>query len=207
MGRRLPEKTYRFYAKDDILAIKGRKVKSEYIDFILDKCPVGLILFDRRNISFSNKKANGFLGRFELPIEITKINGRIFDAIQRGRLGELFPGEISLTRKFDGSPSNWIFRIYICEKPDPLVYLVIIEETISNKLNINELRQKFGLTRRETDILKRVLDGLRNIEIAEELEIAEQTVKDHLSKVYKKIGVDNRTDLMRTLVYSSNNQT
>ena len=63
------------------------------------------------------------------------------------------------------------------------------------------IRQRFRLTRRETDILRRVIDGSKNTEIAEELEISEQTVKDHLSNVYLKTGTENRMALMRNLVY------
>ena len=96
--------------------------------------------------------------------------------------------------------------MYIQEKLSPLVYLLIFEETVSNKLDMNSVRQQFRLTRRETDILRRVLDGSKNTEIAVELEISEQTVKDHLSNIYSKTGTENRMALMRNLVYSSNNQ-
>jgi DNA-binding CsgD family transcriptional regulator len=176
---------------------------NEEIEFILKKLPIGLIIFNRKNIFYTNKKATSFLSRFDLPDEITSIKKRIFEAIDNGSLNELFPGEICLTKKFRGSPSHWIFRIYTYDKPDPIIYLVIIEETISNKLNMDEVRHQFRLSRRENDILRRVLDGLKNIEIAEDLEISEQTVKDHLSNIYKKTGVANRTGLMRTLLYSS----
>jgi DNA-binding CsgD family transcriptional regulator len=177
------------------------------MDFILNKCPVGLIIFDRKtNIVYRNKRAGSILNRFELPPEITAINKRIFEAVDRGRLNDLFPGEIYLTKKFDGSPSNWIFRFYVYEKPDALIYVVIMEETISNKLDMNEIRQKFRLTRRETDIVRRVVDGRRNIEIAEEIDISEQTVKDHLSNIYIKTGAENRIALMRTLMQTSNIQ-
>lgn len=177
---------------------------NEYMDFILDRCPMGLIIFNRKSIFYSNRKANTFLSRFELPAEITTINKRIYDAIDKGQLRELFPGDICFSRKFDNSQNNWIFRIYINENPDPVVYLVIVEETISNKIDMNDIRQQFRLTRRESDILRRVLDGLRNIEIAEELEISEQTVKDHLSNIYRKIGAENRMALMRVLIQTPN---
>jgi DNA-binding CsgD family transcriptional regulator len=177
---------------------------NEYLDFILDKCPMGLVIFNRKSIFYSNRKANTFLSRFELPAEIPSINKRIYDAIDKGQLGELFPGEICFSRKFKGSPSNWIFRMYINDKPNPVVYLVIVEETISNKIDINQIRQQFRLSRRESDVLRRVLDGLRNIEIADELEISEQTIKDHLSSIYKKIGAENRMGLMRVLIQTPN---
>ncbi len=177
----------------------------EAMDFILNKCPIGLLIFDgKANIVYSNRRASSILDRFELPAEISTINKRISDAVGRGKLNELFPGEIYLTKKFDGSSSNWIFRFYVNDKPDALIYVVITEETISNKLDMNEIRQKFRLTRRETDIVRRVIDGRKNSEIAEEVDITEQTVKDHLSNIYMKIGVENRMALMRTLMQTSN---
>lgn len=49
------------------------------------------------------------------------------------------------------------------------------------------------LTRREQEILVYVAHGLRNIEIANELHVAESTVKSHLTSAYVKLGVSNRT--------------
>jgi DNA-binding CsgD family transcriptional regulator len=179
----------------------------EGIEFIINKCPVGLLIFNHKmDMIDHNKKASIFLNSFELPEEIMTVTKRLFDAVARGKLNELFPGEICITKKLDGSTSNWLFRIYIQEKTDPLVYVLIFEETISNKLNMNGIRQEFKLTRRETDILRRVLDGYKNTDIATELEISEQTVKDHLSNLYSKTGTENRMALMRNLVYTLNNQ-
>jgi diguanylate cyclase (GGDEF)-like protein len=69
---------------------------------------------------------------------------------------------------------------------------------------LNELSGRFGLTQRETDVLRHMLKGMKNAVIARRLEIAEQTVKDHLSKIYRKIGVENRFQLMHSLVKTSN---
>ena len=46
---------------------------------------------------------------------------------------------------------------------------------------------------READVLKLVVKGLRNKEIAKMLFITSHTVKAHLSQIYKKLGVTNRT--------------
>lgn len=179
----------------------------EGIEFIINRCPVGIMIFNSKmDIAALNRKASIFLNRFKLPDEITPVIKRIFDAVAGGKTGELFPGEIYIAKKLDGSSSNWIFRLYIQEEPDPRVYLLIFEETISNKLNMNGIRQQFKLTRRETDILRRVLDGYKNTDIAVELEISEQTVKDHLSNLYLKTDTENRMALMRSLVYTLNNQ-
>ena len=54
-----------------------------------------------------------------------------------------------------------------------------------------------GLTDRETAILKALARGLSNDEIAKELWVAQQTVKFHLTNIYRKLGVKNRTEATR----------
>ena len=54
-----------------------------------------------------------------------------------------------------------------------------------------------GLTERELAILRAVARGLSNDEIAKELWVARQTVKFHLSNVYRKLGVRNRAEAVR----------
>jgi len=51
------------------------------------------------------------------------------------------------------------------------------------------------LTRRQRDVLDGVLKGLSNKEIARNLDIAEGTVKIHLSALFSHLGARNRTDL------------
>jgi DNA-binding NarL/FixJ family response regulator len=50
------------------------------------------------------------------------------------------------------------------------------------------------LSVREHEVLRLVASGMRNDEIARELWITEQTVKFHLSNVYRKLEVANRTE-------------
>jgi DNA-binding NarL/FixJ family response regulator len=54
-----------------------------------------------------------------------------------------------------------------------------------------------GLTKREIEILKAVAHGLANQRIAEQLWVTEQTVKFHLTNIFRKLGVDNRTEAAR----------
>ncbi|MER7964943.1 response regulator transcription factor [Streptomyces ardesiacus] len=49
------------------------------------------------------------------------------------------------------------------------------------------------LTRRETEVLALVADGLSNQAVGHRLHLTEGTVKSHLARVYAKLGVDSRT--------------
>ena len=50
-----------------------------------------------------------------------------------------------------------------------------------------------SLTRRELEVLKMLSYGTYNKEIAADLNISERTVKNHVSNIFKKIGVTDRT--------------
>jgi DNA-binding NarL/FixJ family response regulator len=54
-----------------------------------------------------------------------------------------------------------------------------------------------GLTDRELAILTALARGLANAQIAKELWVAPQTVKFHLTNIYRKLGVANRTEAAR----------
>jgi DNA-binding NarL/FixJ family response regulator len=54
-----------------------------------------------------------------------------------------------------------------------------------------------SLTRRELEILRLVAEGHSNSQLARMLWVTEQTVKFHLSNVYRKLGVANRTEASR----------
>jgi DNA-binding NarL/FixJ family response regulator len=53
------------------------------------------------------------------------------------------------------------------------------------------------LTNREREILRLVAEGRSNGEVARILWVTEQTVKFHLSNIYRKLGVANRTEAGR----------
>jgi DNA-binding NarL/FixJ family response regulator len=53
------------------------------------------------------------------------------------------------------------------------------------------------LTPRELEILRLASDGLSNSEMAKQLWVTDQTVKFHLSNIYRKLGVGNRTGASR----------
>ncbi len=51
-----------------------------------------------------------------------------------------------------------------------------------------------GLTEREVEVLRLVASGKTNLEISEELVIAEGTARRHVANIYEKIGASNRVE-------------
>jgi DNA-binding NarL/FixJ family response regulator len=62
---------------------------------------------------------------------------------------------------------------------------------MAEKTNMDEKLN--DLTRREIEVLKLIAEGLFNKEIAASLDISERTVKNHVSNIFKKIDVSDRT--------------
>ena len=70
--------------------------------------------------------------------------------------------------------------------------------TVAERL-MNRLRMPgTALTRRETEVLALVADGLSNQAIGRRLHLTEGTVKSHLARVYTKLAVDSRTAAVAT---------
>jgi DNA-binding NarL/FixJ family response regulator len=57
--------------------------------------------------------------------------------------------------------------------------------------------KELGLSERELSILAALADGKSNKQIAQEFWLAEQTVKFHLTNVYRKLRVSTRTEAVR----------
>jgi DNA-binding NarL/FixJ family response regulator len=65
-------------------------------------------------------------------------------------------------------------------------------EYVKNCLSMSSNLESFMLSEREKDILKAMVLGLKNREIADKLFISENTVKTHISNIFKKFNVNNR---------------
>ena len=74
--------------------------------------------------------------------------------------------------------------------------MVLLEQySTKRRINIGGTSERHGLTKREAQVVGEVLKGLTNREISDELYISEETVKDHIGNIMKKLGVRNRTGI------------
>ena len=56
-----------------------------------------------------------------------------------------------------------------------------------------------GLSKRETEVVVLVLQGLTNKQVADKLCVAEKTVKFHLTNIYKRMNISRRSQIVWTL--------
>ena len=75
--------------------------------------------------------------------------------------------------------------------------------THTASFRVERERPRPNLTEREKEVLRLVCDGLTNAEIATCLHVSRETVKSELKRIFRKIGVGNRTHAAVLLVKNS----
>ena len=80
-----------------------------------------------------------------------------------------------------------------------LVIEFVYSTSKETKRSFDEFIESFKISKRETDVMQGIFAGKTNQEIANELFISLQTVKDHSSRIYQKAHVKNRNQLTAIL--------
>jgi DNA-binding CsgD family transcriptional regulator len=80
-------------------------------------------------------------------------------------------------------------------------HIMVLIEKIAEKreADFEKAKRDFNLTNRESEVLRLLCYGDTNKGIAEKLFITEYTVKDHIKKIMRKIGVNSRSEVIANL--------
>ncbi len=113
-----------------------------------------------------------------------------------------------LNYKKDGKPfRNAVLIAPIYDETDELLYFLGSQiELVDDQPQISLARRERAATMlktlspRQLDVTRMVAQGLRNKQIAAELDLAEKTVKMHRGIVMKKLGLETAADLVRIAV-------
>jgi DNA-binding NarL/FixJ family response regulator len=92
-----------------------------------------------------------------------------------------------------------VYRGQVWANSKQLQYLL---EALSAAIpsRITDVKGKILLSRREEEIVSLVADGLKNREIAQQLNLSEHTVKNHLFRIFERLGISSRAELILYLV-------
>lgn len=90
------------------------------------------------------------------------------------------------------APTNhggrWPGQAYV----DPMVAGKLLDQVASKQEQPSALITD-KLTGREVDVLRLIARGLSNTEIAEQLHLSEGTIRNHVSAIFSKLNVSDRT--------------
>jgi DNA-binding NarL/FixJ family response regulator len=107
----------------------------------------------------------------------------------RGYLNEKMRGD-HLTNALDTvcQGGYWAERHILCQ--------FISDKSMNDKIEDNAVKLFSRLTKREAEVLGKVLEGLSTHEIAERIYLSHQGVKAHLTNLFRKFEVKNRVQLI-----------
>ena len=69
----------------------------------------------------------------------------------------------------------------------------------TNIIALESFCSNYDLTKREKEIVILISKGYKNLNISENLYISVNTIKRHISNIYKKTNVNNRKDFIHLL--------
>ncbi|HEY8394014.1 MAG TPA: response regulator transcription factor [Thermaerobacter sp.] len=99
----------------------------------------------------------------------------------------------------DVEPRTLVHAIRLCCRGEGYIHPTLSARALSWKARRRERWAPLGegipepLTRREFEVLQLVAEGASNREIGERLFISEKTVKNHITSIFRKLGVSDRT--------------
>lgn len=160
---------------------------------VIPQCKPDVVLLDMRMPGFSGLDVlNALRERGELPptIILTTFDDDqlVLAGLKAGARGYLLK-DVSLDQLVDA--------IKAVAAGGSLVQPVVTQRLLSGLERMHNefasLDQPDPLTERETEILRLMAGGYSNKEIANSLNVAEGTVKNHVSNILSKLGVRDRT--------------
>jgi two-component system NarL family response regulator len=119
-----------------------------------------------------------------IVLTIDDSDDKVFQVLQLGVAGYLLK---------DVDPKTLIDSIRKVYNGEPILSPSVTGKLIGHLSRPNIPKETFGLSRREMDILTYVTRGSSNRDIGKSLFISEKTVKNHLSSIFRKLEVEDRT--------------
>jgi DNA-binding NarL/FixJ family response regulator len=119
-------------------------------------------------------------------------HNRFLSAVRRGARGYVLQ---------DASAADVVSAIRAVAEGDvvcPPGYAGVLFDCVARQtqdLPNRRKREKWGLTRREQQLVPLIGRGLSNKEIANHLSLSEQTVKNHIHRILRKVGVSDRLSI------------
>ena len=119
-----------------------------------------------------------------LVLTVDDSDEKVFQVLQLGVAGYLLK---------DVEPETLVDSIRKVYAGQPILSPAVTGKLLDQLTQPPPTKETFGLSDRELQILTYVVRGSSNREIGQALFISEKTVKNHLSSIFRKLEVDDRT--------------
>ena len=96
----------------------------------------------------------------------------------------------------ESSPEELLHAIQATMQGETWIYPNLAQKALEQLIHPNqEPDDDFGLTKKEMEVIRLIAKGKTNLQIAQNLGINESTVRFHLSNIFSKLDLKNRTQV------------
>ena len=184
-------------------------------EIIKRRSPPGILIFDINNrLLYSNKEAMEMIPNLRktvkkgktkqqyIPEEITNLCNKVKSNADSTNSDQGV--DLNYIVLNNGSKSPYSLRAFLIGRYGGNInttrIMVLIEKVAEKReVDFEKAKRDFSLTKRELEVLRLICLGDTNKRIAEKLFITEYTVKDHIKKIMRKIGVNSRSEVIANL--------
>ena len=166
---------------------------------VLDQLRLPVLIFEGGRQIYANDAAVELADRLRAHdrIELRVVLVDHIGALEGGHGGRLSAASVTLLTSQSGEP----FYLHVWPVPRrgrarPPAYAVSVR---SSGADVPAFGRRYRLSARENQIVELVVRGQGNREIAQTLGIEIATAKKHLGRIFDKVGVDSRAQLMAKL--------
>jgi DNA-binding CsgD family transcriptional regulator len=139
---------------------------------------------------------DGDLDRGTLPSAVLSVAARALRCVEDGE-----PAEVAMARVLSRSGAWVVLHGAALQSGTDSRVAVIVEPAHPARIT-SLLMSAYGMTDRERDVTRLVLQGSSTAQIAEELVVSPHTVQQHLKSVFDKTGVRSRRDLVGKVFFT-----
>jgi DNA-binding CsgD family transcriptional regulator len=159
---------------------------------LLDQLSLAVFVFRRERLIYTNPPASRLVERLRRKYQIELLIMLVDHlAVFRERAHE---GATALTLTARGKEPFFVHLLELAGRHDDVAVSV---REIGKE--ISSFKERYQLSDREVEVTELVLHGYRNRDIAAALGITVATTKKHLCRVFDKVGVDSRAQLVSRL--------
>ncbi|HEX4539044.1 MAG TPA: response regulator transcription factor [Acidimicrobiales bacterium] len=183
----------------DLVEVVGKVPVTENLLATLAEVRAEIVLVEVRLLAATGFEPSAWRAAGEAPFQVVIFTYEadeqsVSDALQRGASGYLLK-----------SVSGDQLVNYLLQIRDGAV---LLDPTLATRIAMGAAHtegehwpgHELGLSRRESEVLSLLVDGLSNRTIADQLVVGEETVKTHLRSIYRKLDVKDRAQAVASVL-------
>lgn len=214
------------YAQEDYLEMWNLTNQNSMLINYTNYFPIGIMLVERVNqVTFANDVAKRYMSdlgvtsprmynmfftnklykycKYDLinggSVDPIRLKNYLFSIVSVGNYGRNLDMQNSIHRRASAGNSQIPLNVIAGSMDTSLCIYIINDDLYRTKFSMLTL-EKAGLTKREMNIAELIAEGNSNQQIAEQLGITHNTVRIHISNIYRKMNVRNRVQLIDKLM-------